>query len=109
LAIADTLPFEEWQSQQAEYFQREFAHALEKLVATLEQRGEFENALPHAHRWLTLDRLNEIAYRAVMRQLAGMGDRSGAVHAYQTCVQVLMIVLESCLQCDFFGTGHFFH
>jgi predicted ATPase/DNA-binding SARP family transcriptional activator len=90
LVIADTAPFEEWQYQQAEYYRGEFAHALEKLVAVYEQSGEHLQALPHAQRWLALDRLNEGAYRAVMRQLAGMGDRSGAVRVFQACAQTLM-------------------
>lgn len=89
LVIADTLPFEEWQYQQVEYFQRDFAQALEKLVDALEQRGEYDDAMQYAQRWLALDRLNESAYRAIMRQMAGMGDRSGAVKVYQACVQTL--------------------
>ncbi len=45
--------------------------------------------LTHAQRWLSLDRLNEAAYRAAMRQMAGLGDRSGAIRLYQTCMQNL--------------------
>jgi predicted ATPase/DNA-binding SARP family transcriptional activator len=89
LVIADTAPYEEWQVQQTEYYRREFGRALERLVASYEQNGEYESALPSAQRWLTLDRLNEAACRALMRQMAGMGDRSGAVHVYQACVQTL--------------------
>jgi predicted ATPase/DNA-binding SARP family transcriptional activator/tetratricopeptide (TPR) repeat protein len=89
LVIADTAPFEEWQMQQAEFYRREFGHALERLVAAYEQGGEYEHALPHAQRWLALDRLDESAYRAVMRQLAGMGNRSEAIHVYQNCAQTL--------------------
>jgi predicted ATPase len=89
LVIADTSPFEEWQSQQAEYYQREYSHTLERLVAAHEQNGEFELALPHAQGWLSLDRLNENAYRAVMRQLDGMGNRSEAIRVYQACAQIL--------------------
>ena len=89
LVIADTPPFEEWQTQQAGYYRREFAQALEKLVALHEQNQDFEQALPHAQRWLALDRLNESAYQAVMRQLSGMGKRSEAIRLYQTCAQTL--------------------
>jgi predicted ATPase/DNA-binding SARP family transcriptional activator len=87
--IADTQPFQDWQLQQAEYFRREFARALEKLVALQEQNGDYASALANAQRWLALDRLNEVAYRAAMRQMAGMGDRSGAVRLYQSCLQTL--------------------
>jgi predicted ATPase/DNA-binding SARP family transcriptional activator len=89
LVIADTPPFEDWQLQEVEYYRREYARLLERLVVAYEGNGEYERALPHAQRWLALDRLNESAYRAVMRQMAGMGDRSGAVHVYQTCLRTL--------------------
>jgi tetratricopeptide (TPR) repeat protein len=88
-AVADTAPFEDWQSGQAEYFRRLFAGALERLVEARADAGEFETALPHARRWLALDPLNESAQRAIMRLLAGMGDRSGAIRQYEACVQIL--------------------
>ena len=89
LVIADTAPFEAWQCQQVEIYRREFRRALERLVTAHEQNGDFEQALPYAQRWLSLDQLDELAYRAVMRQMAGLGDRSGAVKVYQTCLQTL--------------------
>jgi DNA-binding SARP family transcriptional activator len=90
LEIADTAPFEEWESAQAEFFRHEFARCLEKLVSAHEQKARFELGLPYAQRWLSLDKLNEKAYRAVMRQMAGMGDRSGVIRVYQACSQILM-------------------
>lgn len=89
LVIADTAPFEDWQTQQAGYYRGEFTRALRSLVEIYEQKGEFESALLYAQRWLSLDRLNESAYRAVMRQLAGMGNRSDAIRLYQAAVQTL--------------------
>jgi predicted ATPase/DNA-binding SARP family transcriptional activator len=88
-AVADTAPFEDWQIQQAEYFRREFAVALEKLVGAHAQAGTHDAALPYARRWLALDPLNEAAQRAIMRLLAGMGDRTGAIRQYETCAQNL--------------------
>jgi predicted ATPase/DNA-binding SARP family transcriptional activator/tetratricopeptide (TPR) repeat protein len=89
LVVADTAPFEEWQSLHAENFCRELAHALEKLVKNLEGSGACERALTYAQRWLSLDRLNEMAWQAIMRQLWGTGDRAGAIRAYQACAQTL--------------------
>jgi predicted ATPase/DNA-binding SARP family transcriptional activator len=89
LVVADTPSFEEWQSQQAEQYRREFGHMLARVVEEHEQNQDYEQALVFARRWLELDRLDELAYRAVMRQLAGMGDRSGVIHIYQDCVQTL--------------------
>jgi len=87
--VADTVPFEDWQNQQAEYFRREFARALERLIESRVNTGEYESALPHARRWLALDPLNERAHRAIMRLLAGMGDRTGAIRQYENCSQTL--------------------
>ena len=89
LVIADTAPFEEWQCQQAEHYRRQFSRMLERLVMAYEQRGGYELALPHAQRWQALDRLDETACRALMRQWAGLGERSAAARAYQACERTL--------------------
>jgi predicted ATPase/DNA-binding SARP family transcriptional activator len=89
LVIADTPPFEEWQIQQTGYFRRQFEQALERLVGALEKNGAYQEALEYAERWLSLDRLNEAAYRAIMRQMTSLGDRSGAARIYQSCLQTV--------------------
>ncbi len=89
LVVADTAPFEEWQMLQSESYRRDLAKALEKLIAGCAENGEYEQALPYAQRWLALDRLDERAWRALMRQQAGMGDRNGAAHTYQSCSETL--------------------
>lgn len=94
LVVADTPPFEEWQLQQAEFYRGELGRILERLVYAYEMVGKYEPALPYAQRWLALDRLNEAAYRASMRLMTGMGDRSGAIRVYQTCAQTLQRELE---------------
>jgi predicted ATPase/DNA-binding SARP family transcriptional activator len=88
-SIIDTAPFEDWQFQQAEYFRRKFAGVLEKLVNTHSLQGEHSQALPYARRWLALDPLNETAHCAIMRLLAEMGDRTGAIRQYETCVHIV--------------------
>jgi predicted ATPase/DNA-binding SARP family transcriptional activator len=87
-SVPDTAAFEEWQLAQAEHFRRRLAAVLESLVQALAQAGA-QAALPHARRWLSLDPLNEAAHRAIMRLLAGMGDRTGAIRQYEACVQAL--------------------
>jgi predicted ATPase/DNA-binding SARP family transcriptional activator len=89
LVVADTAPFEEWQSLQAESYRRNLAHVLEELIAIYEGKGAFEQALPYAQRWLAIDQLDENAWRSVMRQFAGMGDRNGAIRAYQRASETL--------------------
>jgi predicted ATPase/DNA-binding SARP family transcriptional activator len=92
--LADTAPFADWQFQQAETFRLEFADVLERLVDIHAQRGEYEMALPYARRWLALDQLNEAAHCAIMRLLAGLGDRAGLVRQYEACVQILKAELD---------------
>ena len=87
--VADTVPFEDWQNQQVEYFRRSFANALENLVGLLANEGKYETGLPYARRWLAQDPLNESAHRAIMRLLAGKGDRTGAIRQYEACVKLL--------------------
>jgi predicted ATPase/DNA-binding SARP family transcriptional activator len=87
--VQDTAPFEDWQEQQAQYFCRELAAALERLVELLGQDKAYEDGLLHARRWLALDELNEAAHRALMRLYAGLGDRSAVVRQYEACSRVL--------------------
>ncbi len=89
LVVADTAPIEEWQSAKAESYRRIFANTLEKLVAAHDEAGAYEQALPYAQRWLALDKLDERAWRALMRQMAGKGDRNGAARTYQNCAETL--------------------
>jgi predicted ATPase/DNA-binding SARP family transcriptional activator len=93
LTVADTAPFEHWQVEQVEVFRREFSETLERLVAAHLQSGDTAPALLVARRWLALDPLNETAQRAIMRLLANMGDRSGAIRQYEACLQSLKVEL----------------
>lgn len=88
-SLSDTAPFDNWQTRQVEYFRRLLAGALEGLADALAAAGEYESALPHARRWLSLDPLNEVAHRTLMHLLAGMGDRTGAIRQYEKCVRIL--------------------
>jgi predicted ATPase/DNA-binding SARP family transcriptional activator len=92
--LYDSAAFDDWQTQQAESFRRDFAGALENLAAGYADKGEPETALPFARRWLALDPLDEAAHQALMRLYAGMEDRAGAVRQYQTCVQILKTELD---------------
>ncbi|MCB0033604.1 MAG: AAA family ATPase, partial [Anaerolineales bacterium] len=88
-SLRDSLEFDDWQLQQAEYLRRELDGALEKLVLSYGRRGEFELALEHALRWLHLDPLREEAHRQLMCLYAWLGQRSAALLQYRDCVRVL--------------------
>ncbi len=94
LTIVDAAPFEDWQFQQAEIYRRQFSGVLQRLANTYVQVGEYTTALEFARRWHALDPLNETAHRAIMRVLAGMGDRSSAIRQYEVCAQILQTELD---------------
>ncbi len=94
LVVADTAPFEEWLTLQREAMRQKFGQALGQYVDALEEQGSYEEALANAQRWLSLDRLNEKAYRAAMRQMARMGDRNGVIRIFAACAKVLKAELD---------------
>ena len=67
--------FDDWQIGEASALERELASALRRLVELLVARGDFEQALPRAQRWLELDPLHEPAHRELIRLYAWSGDR----------------------------------
>ncbi|MFN2195581.1 MAG: BTAD domain-containing putative transcriptional regulator, partial [Anaerolineales bacterium] len=87
--VVDTAPFEAWQTEQVVFYRRKFAYVLENLVELHASAGELETAHTYARDWLALDTLNEAAHRAVMRMLAKMGDRTGAIRQYEACAQIV--------------------
>ena len=88
-SLRDSPDFDAWQSEQARALERELAAALRRLVGELVARGDIEQALPHARRWLELDPLHEPAHRELVRLYAWSGDRAAALEQYRTCVRTL--------------------
>jgi DNA-binding SARP family transcriptional activator len=93
-SLADSPVFEEWAVVQRERLHRMAIEALRLLCACHEERGEFEEALRHAWRWVALEPWQERAHREVMRLLALSGQRSAALRQYQTCRRILADELE---------------
>lgn len=87
--LRDSPNFDEWHYFQSEGLRRELAGALERLVACYSQTSEFGTAIPHARRWLALDRLHEPAHRQLMLLYAWSGQRAAALHQYRECRQAL--------------------
>src|SRR5215211_1674069 len=88
-SVRDSPDFDDWQVGEASRLERELASALRRLVAQLAARGDFEQALPRAQRWLELDPLHEPAHRELIRLYAWSGDRAAALEQYRTCVRTL--------------------
>jgi DNA-binding SARP family transcriptional activator len=81
--------FDTWQTFTTESLRLELAAALEKLAGALAARGQTDQALPHARRWLALDPLHEASHRLLMQLHAAAGDRAALARQYRQCVEVL--------------------
>ncbi len=81
--------FDAWQTFTTESLRLELGAALEKLAGALFTRRRYDQALPHARRWLALDPLHEAGHRLLMRLYAATGDRAALIRQYEYCIQVL--------------------
>lgn len=74
--LRDSPGFDDWQFFQTQGLRDELASALERLVEGHGARGEFEQAIAYARRWLALDPLYEVAHRSLMQLYAWSGSHS---------------------------------
>jgi len=88
-SLQDSANFDNWQFYQADSLRHELAGMLERLVQGYSARGEFETAILHARRMLTLDPLHEPAHRHLIQLYAWAGQRAASIHQYRECVRVL--------------------
>jgi DNA-binding SARP family transcriptional activator len=91
--LRDSPEFEAWYVYEADALQRELGAALGRLVRLLIEQGAYDEAIPHARRWLGLDQLHEPAHRELIRLYALTGDRAAALAQYRDCVRTLSLEL----------------
>ena len=89
LNLSDAPSFDEWQFFQRDGLRQKFAEALQLLSRGHAQRSQWDQAIPYALRWLSLDRLQEPAHRALMEFYCRSGQRAAALHQYEELVQLL--------------------
>ncbi|NIV39765.1 MAG: AAA family ATPase, partial [Anaerolineae bacterium] len=87
--LRDSANFDDWQLLQSELLRRELDGALQRLVHWHSTQREFESAIGHARRKLSLDPLDEQSHRQLMRLYAWSGRRSAALRQYQECAAVI--------------------
>ena len=87
--LRDSVAFDDWQFFQSESLRRELAGALERLARGRGALGEWEAAVAHARRWLSIDVLHEPAHRMLMMLYAFSGERAAALRQYRECVRIL--------------------
>ena len=87
----DLLPgcYDEWVTPERERLRARFLQGLDRLIALNEAQRNYTAAIHFARRALQFDKLNEGAYRTLMRLFALSGDRTRALRVFQTCASVL--------------------
>jgi len=88
-SLSDSPAFEDWQIFQTEDLRRVLSGTLARLAEAHSARREFEVAIAHARRRLTLDVLDEEAHRALMKLYAWNGQVSHALGQYRACCDIL--------------------
>jgi len=87
--MAASAPFDEWATLEREWLHGQALEALGRVAAFYIGRGDYRNGLQNARRQVELEPWLERGHRQLMRALAGMGRRSEALAAYETCRQTL--------------------
>ena len=81
--------FEEWLMSERERLREQAMQALRQLQAHFETHGEAEAGLKISRQLLSLDPLQESAYRSMMRLYWRSGQRSSALRQYEACARLL--------------------
>jgi DNA-binding SARP family transcriptional activator/predicted ATPase len=81
--------FEDWRRLNDERIRRDLCGALDRLTRAEAERGELDEALEHASRWLQLDALGEPVHARLMLLHAWRGERAAAIRRYRECAAVL--------------------
>lgn len=87
--LRDSLAFDEWQLFHSQGLHDELDSTLKRLARGYGARGEFEEAIAYARRWLALDPLHEPAHCCLMWLYARSGQRVAALRQYAECARVL--------------------
>jgi DNA-binding SARP family transcriptional activator/pimeloyl-ACP methyl ester carboxylesterase len=87
--LSDSPGFDDWRFFQGEELRQLLADALQRLVTWHVSKGEYEQAIVYARRWLSLDRLHEPAHRCLMQLYAWSGQQAAALRQYQECQRLL--------------------
>ncbi len=81
--------YDEWILPERERLATRHERLLDRLIAMLEQSGDYRAAIERGSERLLLDPLDERVVRVLMRLHALNGDRAGALRVYQACAAAL--------------------
>lgn len=87
----DLLPglHEEWIEPHRERLKHSYSGALACLIALFEEARDYQAALGHAESLLSQDPYQETVHQSLMRLHGLIGDRAGALRAYERCETLL--------------------
>jgi DNA-binding SARP family transcriptional activator/pimeloyl-ACP methyl ester carboxylesterase len=88
-SLPDSPQFDEWQFFEAESLRSSLAAVLRQLVTSCEFQADYEPAIQHARRWISLDALHEPAHRLLMRVYEKSGQHAAALRQYKECERIL--------------------
>jgi DNA-binding SARP family transcriptional activator/pimeloyl-ACP methyl ester carboxylesterase len=88
-SISDCHQYEEWRFFEAEKLRASLVRILEELIDTYQKQSDFDRAIQHGRRLLSLDSLNEGAHRILMRLYATYDQHSAAIRQYAECKRIL--------------------
>ena len=94
-SLSDAPEFDDWASLQRETQHRNLSRVFDQFSRLLLNGGEFAQGIEIAQRWVRHDALNESAHRRLIQLRMAIGDRSGALRAYQDCRTTLMSELNA--------------
>jgi|TARA_B110000208_G_C11771872_1_gene430587 DNA-binding SARP family transcriptional activator len=85
--------FYEWLCNKREVFHRYQLIILGKLIEKYTEKADYDRALHHAHRFITLDPLDESGYHKLIELLASSGKNTKAIEAYNNLSHLLNMEL----------------
>ncbi|MCG8415766.1 MAG: hypothetical protein MI746_16245, partial [Pseudomonadales bacterium] len=85
--------FHDWVCNKREIYNRYELILLSRLIEQYADKAEYDLALHHAHRFITLDPLDESGYHRLIELLANSGKNTKAIEAYNNLSHLLNMEL----------------
>lgn len=85
--LAGSAEFDNWQTVETEVLRSEYVDLLQRIIKTLEDRGDHDWAISWAQTLLRTDSLCETAQRSLVRCLEATGERRAALEQYSRCAE----------------------
>ena len=93
-SLGDAPGFDDWAASQREVWRRRLGMIFDGLSEIQFASGEFASTTETTAHWITLDPLNEAAYRRKMRAHFAAGERGQALETYDACRAALVAELS---------------